>query len=287
MKYLILGKNGLLGNAFVRSTLFQNQIALSHSDLDITDKIKLQKKIEEENPDVIINCTAFTDVTLAEKDDELALQVNGDAVGYLAEICSKNEIKLVHFSTDYIFPGTENKEYLENDEKNPVNKYGASKLAGEQKLISEMDNFLIIRVSWLFGIGGSNFVSVISRLIKERDELNIVSDQFGKVTYTEDVVKATKCLLQNQKNGIYHFANSLSLSRYDFTIAIYDLLREKNQNLQCEIKPIPASEYPDKTPRPSFSILNTEKFSRDCSQQIRDWKSALKDYFEQLTDNHC
>ena len=279
MKNIILGKNGLLGSCFTKSDTFKNYISLSHNDLDITDYLEVEQIILKHNPKIIINCTAYTNVTEAELDKTDAFLVNCSAVENLAKLCNKYSIKLVHFSTDYVFKGNIDEEYKEEQKTNSVNIYGNSKLCGELQIKKHLMEFLIIRISWLFGEGGKNFVSIISKLIKERESLNIVSDQMGKVTYTEDVVVATQKLLELNASGIYHFANNEKLSRYDFTVEILRLMKIIDPKIDCIINPITAEEYPDKTPRPQYSCLNLTKYEELTNSKIRNWKSAIADLF--------
>lgn len=217
-------------------------------------------------------------MTAAENDKSKSFLVNGMAVGNLAKLCKRNNIKFIHFSTDYVFKGDSETKYIEPDDTNPINIYGASKLEGEKKIVQFLNNnFLIIRISWLFGEGGNNFVSTISKLIQNRDNLKIVNDQFGKVTYTQDVVNATQRLIALRKNGIFHFANKGILSRYEFTKEIYRLMKTIDNSIQCRVEPIPASEYPDKTPRPSHSCLDCSKFEIVTKTKIRNWEAAISD----------
>ncbi len=281
-KYLLLGKNGLLGNSIMNSHLFEDCVGLSHDELDVCNFEEMRKIILDIKPQNIINCTAYTDVTGAEKNQDLAFATNGYALGNLSQICKMNDIKLIHFSTDYVFQGIAPAGYSEESEVKPVNIYGESKLCGEN-LIKECNcNYLIIRISWLFGEGGRNFVSTISKLLRERKYVKIVSDQLGKVTYTEDLVQALYTLLKVNTKGVVHFANTGSCSRYEFTKEIKKMLDEK---LGCEIFPQKAIEYPDPTPRPVISLLKTKKYEDLTGNKISDWKTALKRYIEKCKNS--
>jgi dTDP-4-dehydrorhamnose reductase len=183
---------------------------------------------------------------------------------------------LIHFSTDFVFKGDEDIVYTESTKTDPVNNYGKSKLLGESA-IRDMNNVLIIRISWLYGPNGRNFASTIAKLIQERSELKIVADQYGKSTYSFDVVEATKYLICQNATGIFHFANDGVCNRYDFTREIYRILKSK-KDIKCDILPIKATEFNDLTPRPTWSVLGTDKYVNATKVEIRDWRVALENY---------
>jgi dTDP-4-dehydrorhamnose reductase len=212
------------------------------------------------------------------KEYDKAYQINATGAKNLAELSLAYQFKLIHISTDFVFPGDKEIEKYENDETQPVNAYGKSKLEGEVFVNAIAKDPLILRVSWLYGPNGRNFVSIISQLIKTKDELNIVADQYGKTTYTVDVAEVLSHLITKQENGIYHFANQGVSSRYEFTQEIYRLIKEYEE-VDCTIKPMKAIDYPDPTPRPSYSVLNTDKISQ-LIDKPRHWRSALSDYID-------
>lgn len=276
-RFLITGKGGMLAFAMERSLTLMDTFALSKKEFDLTNTAQMRQQIEDIKPTVIINCAAFTDVTRAESDPDIAFAVNGKGVFELAILCKEYHCKLVHISTDYVFPGNINKDYLENDLTFPVNQYGASKNEGERDILAFNPDALIVRVSWLYGPNGKNFVSTISQLLREKQVLRIVNDQFGKTTYTFDAVKAILSLLNCQKKGLVHFANQGVSSRYEFTLKIKEILQQR-EPISCEVLPIPASEYPDTTPRPTWSILNTDLFESFTKKKIRPWQEALQEF---------
>ncbi|MDD3050816.1 MAG: NAD(P)-dependent oxidoreductase, partial [Candidatus Cloacimonetes bacterium] len=189
MKIIISGKNGLLGSTFAERNLNNPDVScLSHQEMDICNYKSITNTIKNYKPNVIINCAAYTDVTSAEIDSEAAFRINSESLIDLSKICKDEGIKLVHFSTDYIFDGSKNEPYLENDEPCPVNKYGLSKLKGEENIRKYCSDFLIIRVSWLYGKNGNNFFSKAFGLLQEKSVMEIVADQYGKTTYSHDVV---------------------------------------------------------------------------------------------------
>lgn len=279
--FIIFGAGGMLAYAIKNHPFFKNHIALNSKEGDITDFKLIDSIISEYKPKYLINCAAYTDVTKAESDYSLAYSVNAQGSKNLATLSDKHKCQLIHFSTDYVFKGDKNIQYTEDMSLNPVNAYGKSKAEGEVLISQFTDTALIIRVSWLYGANGKNFVSTISEIMKNRPELKIVSDQFGKTTYTLDAANALEILIRKQAKGIFHFANDEASSRYEFTKKIYEILNTK-QAFDCNILPIKASEYPDNTPRPTWSILNTDKFKAFTGEKITHWEKALKSYLDSI-----
>ena len=203
IKTLIIGSSGMLGSDLCK--VFPDAVKLTHHDLDITDRDQVIESILKIKPDVVINAAAYTNVDGCEDNKELAFQVNGYGPGYIAEACARAGAKLVHFSTDYVFDGSK-KEYVESDIPDPINVYGDSKLLGEKKIIENMDDYRIVRISWLFGIHGKNFVETMLKLSGEMDTVKVVNDQFGKPTYTMDLASKVKEIIELDP-GIYHITN--------------------------------------------------------------------------------
>ena len=269
-KILILGAHGMLGRELLEVFQNYNPIGWDKDEIDITDNLQVKQKISELKPEVVINAAAYTDVDDCEKNKELALKVNGNAVGYLAEICKEINAVLIHYSTDYVFYGDNEKGYNETDEPaNPVNVYGQSKLLGEKLLREKSNKYYLIRTSWLFGRYGKNFVDTILRLAKEKNQLKIVNDQYGKATYALDLAKRTKEILESEKSfGIYHITNEGIVSWYDFAKKILE-----TADINKEIKPCFSKDFPTPAERPRFSILINTKVPL-----MRKWEETLKDY---------
>jgi dTDP-4-dehydrorhamnose reductase len=283
MRFLITGAGGQLGKEWVR--FFEvNKISFSafnSSELDITNNKELENKLKDYNPNVIINCAAYTKVDDAEENELLASKINSDAVKYLAEYCKNHSIKLVHFSTDYVFPGTEQDRidfpngYPEGHQRNPINEYGSSKYFGELAIEESGCEFLLIRVSWLCGRFGNNFVKTMLRLGNERDQLNVVDDQFGSPTFTDQVVKEVYQLLQQNQFGIFHSTSNGLITWYEFAKEIF-----AQSDIEIHLNPVSSSEFKTKAKRPSFSKLSTEKISKIEGIEIVDWKVGLKNLLE-------
>ena len=252
-KILILGANGMLGH------VFPGAVCRDHV-LDITDEKKISSYISELNPDIVINSAAYTDVDGCEDKREHAFKVNGEAPGYLAAACHEADAVLVHYSTDYVFDGSK-PEYIESDPVNPINAYGESKLLGERRIQKNMDDYRIIRTSWLFGEHGKNFVDTILDLSQRMEEVKVVSDQTGKPTYSVDLAKKTPEII-NLDAGIYHVTNDGVCSWFEFASAFID-----------NAVPCSSSEFPRKAKRPEYSVLKNTK-----TDPMRHWKDALDDY---------
>lgn len=279
-RYLILGKNGLLGMDMQTVLQDRDYIALSREEFDITDEGSLREAIMNAEADVVINATAYKDVYKAEEDASLADEVNGYAVGRLAKICRDFGITLVHFSTDYVFDGENKVGYKEDDIPNPVNAYGRSKLLGEQLIQDEMEaefgeepagKYYIIRTSYLFGKHRPNLISKLLENAKKGQPFSVVSDQFSKATYTMDLVKQVKWLLESNEYeyGVYHITNSGVTNWYD--LAKF-LVKEAGMDEEL-VKPGKLDDWPSPAKRPRYSSLINTKLP-----ELRDWKVAIKDY---------
>jgi len=278
-KIVILGKNGMLGSRifnFFSENLNYSVFSFDKDELDITNFLKVQNTLKKIKPDLLINCTAYTNVDEAENNKELAFLINSESVLNLAKFCSKLNIKFVHFSTDYVFSGKNKDGYCENNKDlKPLNIYGKSKLKGEQyiKEISVKSNleYYIIRTSWLFDKIGKNFVNTVLEISKNKKELNIVKDQFGSPTYTLDLVDFTNYLISKKyPSGIYHFSNSGCVSWYDFAEKICEI-----NNIIIKINPVSSDFFQTIAKRPKYSYLIDTK----TDFIHKSWEDALYSRF--------
>lgn len=290
-KLLLVGYNGMLAQKV--AALAPAEYTVEGVDLpefDLSNQTQVESVVNEMCPDVIINCAAYTNVDGCESEQSLAEQVNGVAVGYLAEAAKKVDAVLLHISTDYVFGGDKTTPYVEEDTTNPQSVYGHSKLLGEQAILaSGLQKYFIVRTSWLYGPGGNNFVETIIRLAKEREELGIVADQFGSPTYTGDLADAVFALLGVSTGsqppapspyGLYHFSNDGQCSWYEFAKEIASLARLNGEQLKVEkINPIKTEDYPLPAKRPAFSGFSKEKYYRITGKSIPLWKEGLQKYF--------
>lgn len=279
MRLLITGANGMLGHAIMEAFKDWQPIGLDKEKLDITDEKAVLERMGKLKPQIIINCAAYTNVDKAEEEKKLAFKVNAEGVKHLALAASRVGAILVHYSTDYVFDGKKKEGYSEDDiPQSPVNVYGESKLAGEQELQrTVLCKFYLIRTSWLFGPHGKNFVRTIIELNENNSQLKLVRDQWGKPTYTKDLTKATRKLIEDKAPfGIYHLVNESATNWYEFAKAIISSLPQTvygNKKKGINLLPISSDESPRPAKRPSYSILiNTKR------PLLRPWGEALNEY---------
>lgn len=285
MKYLVTGAGGQLGSEWV-AYLKKNKLpftALKSYELDITDAGLVEAILQHEKPGVIINCAAYTHVDRAEAEPEKAFLVNETGVKNLADACKKTGSKLVHFSTDYVFSGDIKDRniypegYPEDARCNPVNVYGRTKRNGEIELQKSGNDYLLIRVSWLCGQFGSNFVKTMLRLSKEKDEVSVVDDQLGSPSFAGDVVEKTDRLINNENTGIFHISSRGLISWADFAEGIFSELNSKPH-----VHRISSSAYPVDAPRPAYSLLSNKKAEKAGLEPL-NWQEGLHILLSKLT----
>ncbi len=285
MRLLITGSGGQLGKEWIEfcDTNKVSNKSCNSSDLDITNFEATNAFIETFSPDVIINCAAYTKVDLAEDEKERAFLINSEAVKNLASTCKRLNIKIVHYSTDYVFSGTEThlnlipEGFTEDYKTSPINVYGASKLAGELAIQESGCDYLILRVSWLCGKHGQNFVKTMLKLAETRNELNVVNDQHGSPTFAKNVVQNSWSLLQTQEQGVYNISSEGLCTWFDFATEIF-----KQQGKETAVHPVRSEAFPTKAKRPLFSKLSTQKISKIRGAEIEEWKAGLQKLLNQL-----
>lgn len=279
MKYLVTGTNGQLGFDVVRELKQRgiNDIVIANRDnMDLLNEKAVKDMILNNKPDVVIHCAAYTNTELAEEDKENCFAVNVTATKWVVETCERVKAKLIYISTDYVFSGDKNGIYDINDEPNPINVYGKSKLEGEKKVLAYSKSF-IVRTSWVFGINGKNFVKTMLRLAETKDKISVVSDQIGSPTYSKDLANRLVDLSLSEKYGIYHITNEGFCSWYDFAKKIFELA-----NKDVKVNPITTEEYPQKAKRPKNSKLNKQCMINNGLELLPSWENALERYFEEL-----
>lgn len=277
-KILITGANGQLGTE-LRHLLDERGIkyvARDAKDMDITDRQTVDEQLSQLKPEVIYHCAAYTAVDKAEEEGkEINWKVNEDGTRNLAEAAAKIGAKLVYLSTDYVFDGTKTSEYEVDDPTNPKNEYGKAKLAGEKAIQAAMNNYYIIRTSWVFGKYGKNFVYTMLRLAKDHDRLTVVDDQVGRPTWTRTLAEFMMYLVDHDcEYGVYQLSNEGSCSWYEFASAI---LKGKN----VEVAPVTSEEYPQKAYRPRHSIMSLRK-AEATGFEIIDWHEALSRFLKSI-----
>lgn len=279
MRILLTGCNGQIGWELQRALApLGHLVALDRSGMDLADPDSICSAIRAHQPQVIVNAAAYTAVDEAESEPELAMAINGAAPGIMAEAAKKLDALLVHYSTDYVFDGTKQGTYTEDDEPNPLNVYGKTKLAGERAIAASGVRHLIFRTSWVYGPRGKNFLLTILRLAKERSELKVVDDQIGAPTWCRAIAEATAQVLSHKQEqpganvtGTFNMTAAGSTSWCGFAKAILEV-----SGLSCRIVPITTREYPLPARRPANSVLSSEKFERIFGFHVGPWQEGLR-----------
>ena len=287
MNVLVTGSNGQLGSEIQELTSLYSEINFIFNDvseMDICDADLLNKFIIEKNINSVINCAAYTAVDKAEENAEIAMRVNSIGVSNLVKALEMINGKLIHISTDYVFEGNNSQPYKESDPVCPVGVYGKTKRAGELAVINSKMDGIVIRTSWLYSTFGNNFLKTMLSLGKEKESLNVISDQFGTPTYARDLAKVCLDILStfsneniNKKGKIYHYSNEGLASWYDFATAIMDL-----EGLSCKVQAIRTVDYPTVAVRPHYSVLDKTKIKKNFNIEIPHWKESLKDCINKL-----
>jgi len=273
----ILGGRGMLGCDLVTACRQKglNTVVVDLPEFDITNSSHLQQAVS--NAQVIVNCAAYTNVDGAESETELAYKVNAEAVGRLGALAKKAGLWLLHISTDFVFDGKLDRPYVETDPPNPINEYGKSKLAGEQLLVENGGGYCIMRVQWTYGLRGNNFVTKLIQRAKADQTLKVVDDQIGSPTATAEVAKVICNLLSKKPKGIFHFASSGYVSRYEMARFIFDEL-----SLDVNLSPCKTSDYVTAAARPLNSRFDCSKISALLNESIEPWQGPLKRFLREL-----
>lgn len=275
----VSGKDGQLGwELQQQASLFSffDFKFYNRKELDITNTSDLAFFFERERPSYFINCAAYTGVDKAETEQEAALNINAVAVGNIAQLCSKYNTVFISFSSDYVFDGNATQPYRVNAITNPVNYYGYTKRLGEQLILENCLQSIVIRTSWVYSVHGNNFVKTMLRLMNERESVNVVNDQVGAPTYAADLANITLSIINqissgNKHFGIYHYSNGGAISWFDFALCI-----KQFANLACNVHPIPSSAFPTPAKRPGYSVFDTSALQKDYHISPIDWQVSLK-----------
>ena len=281
-KILVIGAGGQLGQCLktVAERRGISEIVFPvEQEANILNQELLNSLLEKEKPKFVINCAAYTAVDKAEDEVDLSKAVNETGAANLAKACKANGATLVHISTDFVFEGNEVKLLKEEDAANPINVYGVTKLDGENAVTDILDEYFILRTSWLYSEYANNFVKTMLKLGAERDELGIIADQVGTPTYAIDLANTIFDIIQseNKSYGLYHYSNEGVTSWFDFAKAIFDI-----SNTTVKANPIPGSAYPTKAKRPAFSVMDKSKIKSTFNIQIPYWRDSLVECIKQL-----
>ncbi len=286
-RILITGANGQVGRELKVLAEFYPDWEFyftGSEDLDITEASSVQQFFDQHQINTCINCAAYTAVDKAETDEKTARLVNVAGVENLAKTCAISKATLIHYSTDYVYHGHQNRPYQETDATNPQGVYATTKLEGDLKALAIHPHTLVIRTSWVYSSFGHNFVKTMLRLGADRDKLTVIFDQIGTPTYARDIAAATLLILEkldtlsiSEVAGIYHYSNEGIASWYDFAKAIFEL-----RNISCHVLPIETKDYPTPAARPHFSVLNKAKIKTTFGLEIPHWRESLENCLKEL-----
>ena len=284
-RIVVTGANGQLGSCFREESKSIKNMSftfLTSKELNITNESDIKNVFKSKKFDFCINCAAYTAVDKAEEEIEKAYNINVVGVKYLSKACKENKINLIHISTDFVFNGNSKNPYKENDDTSPISVYGETKLKGEQEIMSNMNNYFIIRTSWLYSEYGNNFVKTMLKLSQQHKKLNVVDDQIGTPTYAKDLAKTIFHLIDTSHTpyGIYHYSNEGSVSWFDFAKAIFE-----ESEINIKVEPIKSEQYPTLAKRPKYSVLNTSKIREKLKAEIPNWRDSLIECLSKITKN--
>ena len=279
MKVLVTGVKGQLGYDVVNELNKRGHVAIGTDieEMDITDAASVDKVIKENTPDAVIHCAAYTAVDAAEDNVELCRKINADGTQNIANVCKELDIKMIYISTDYVFDGEGERPWEPDDERTPLNVYGQTKYEGELAVQNTLDKFFIVRIAWVFGINGKNFIKTMLNLGKTRDSLTVVNDQFGSPTYTYDLARLLVDMVETDKYGIYHATNEGICTWYEFACEIF-----RQAGMNVKVSPVLSSEYPAKAKRPSNSRMSKEKLTENGFEKLPTWQDALGRYLKEI-----
>jgi dTDP-4-dehydrorhamnose reductase len=280
MKVLVTGYTGQLGYDVVQygSKMGLNMVGIGSKELDITDEGAVSHYVKEVDPDAIIHCAAYTAVDKAEDDKNSCWNVNVEGTKHLVKAARDINAKFLYISTDYVFNGQGELPLQETDKTNPIGYYGLTKYEGEKIVEQLLDQWFIVRISWVFGINGNNFVKTMLRLAETQNELKVVGDQVGSPTYTFDLARLIIDMIQSDKYGIYHAANTGFCSWADFAQEIF-----RQANLDINVNSISTEEYPTRAVRPKNSRMSKQKLIKNGFHPLPKWQDALEHYLIELT----
>lgn len=288
MKVLVTGCKGQLGYDVSKelTTRGDTVVAVDIEEMDITDKEAVENYISKANVDAVIHCAAYTAVDAAEDNVEFCRCINRDGTQNIANACKEHNLKMIYISTDYVFNGDGEEPWQPDDKREPLNAYGQTKYEGEIAVESTLDKYFIVRISWVFGLNGKNFVRTMLNLGKTHDKLTVVADQIGSPTYTADLAKLLVDMIHSDKYGCYHATNEGVCSWYDFTCEIMKQAAEYYpEYANVEVLPVSSDAYPTKAKRPHNSRMSKDKLIENGFDRLPTWQDALRRYLKELNDN--
>ena len=279
MKVLVTGVKGQLGYDVVNELEKRGHeaVGVDIEEMDITDADKVREVILKENPEAVIHCAAYTAVDAAEENEEVCRKVNTDGTVNIAKVCGENNIKMMYISTDYVFDG-EGEQYWQPDEsRHPLNVYGQTKYEGELAVEKEVKKYFIVRIAWVFGVNGKNFIKTMLNLGKTHDELSVVDDQVGSPTYTFDLARLLVDMIETDKYGKYHATNEGICTWCEFAKEIF-----RQAGMNVKVNPVTSEEFPTKAKRPHNSRMSKDKLEEQGFARLPAWQDALERYLKCL-----
>lgn len=277
MKVFVTGVKGQLGHDVMNELEKRNMeaIGVDIDEMDITNKVQVEQVISEAAPDAVIHCAAYTAVDAAEENEALCRKVNADGTENIACVCESLDIKMMYISTDYVFDGQGQRPWEPEDERNPLNVYGQTKCEGELTVEQHVSKFFTVRIAWVFGVNGKNFIKTMLNLGKTHDQLTVVNDQTGSPTYTYDLARLLVDMIQTDKYGRYHATNEGICTWYEFACEIF-----RQAGMAVKVSPVTSDEYPAKAKRPANSRMKKDKLVENGFEPLPSWQDALKRYLE-------
>ena len=281
MKVFVTGVRGQLGHDVVKELEKRGieAVGVDIQEMDITDEESVSRVILGEAPDAVIHCAAYTAVDAAEENVDLCRRVNAAGPRYIAKVCRDLDIKMIYISTDYVFSGQGERPWEPEDEKAPQSVYGQTKYEGELAVQELLEKYFIVRIAWVFGVNGKNFVRTMLKLSENHDVITVVNDQFGSPTYTYDLARLLVDMVLTDKYGVYHATNEGVCSWYDFACAIFE-----EAGIPMTVKPVSTAEYGAKASRPANSRMSKDKLEENGFERLPAWQDALKRYLDILLE---
>ncbi|MEF9938509.1 MAG: dTDP-4-dehydrorhamnose reductase [Clostridium sp.] len=280
MRVLVTGAKGQLGTDVVNELNERGieAIGVDVQEMDITDASACRRVISEEKPDAVIHCAAYTAVDAAEDNVELCHRINAEGTRNIAEVCKDLDIKMMYISTDYVFNGTGETPWQPDDRREPLNVYGQAKYEGELAIEELLQKYFIVRIAWVFGVNGKNFVKTMLRLGKENRAVSVVDDQIGSPTYTYDLARLLVDMIQSEQYGRYHATNEGLCSWYEFAVEIF----KQAGMSEVKVTPVDSSKFPSKAKRPSNSRISKDKLEENGFERLPSWQNALSRYLKEI-----
>ncbi|WP_313180548.1 dTDP-4-dehydrorhamnose reductase [Lacrimispora sp.] len=277
MKVFVTGVKGQLGFDVVNELNKRGHeaVGVDIDEMDITDKDSVNRVIKAAAPDAVIHCAAYTAVDAAEDNEELCRNVNAKGTEYIAGVCRELDIKMMYISTDYVFNGQGTRPWEPDDDRAPLNVYGQTKYEGELAVEENLTKYFIVRIAWVFGANGKNFIKTMLNLGKTHDKLTVVADQTGSPTYTYDLARLLVDMIETEKYGRYHATNEGECTWYEFACEIF-----RQAGMDVKVEPVGSDQYPAKAKRPGNSRMNKKKLKENGFLPMPSWQDALKRYLE-------